>query len=165
MLAATLVLQPVGAYAATITTSNLAEIPIQGLNPVKPNIMYTMDDSGSMALATLPDYVNNQLFPTYSGAPYLGPFAPGDDRYSNSWCLGNTGASVLCALTSPPLASSQVNHIYYDPAIQYMKGKNSDGTDLSCEGSNMLCDGPWSAVYSDGFAGYPNANSGGRSIS
>ncbi len=48
-LAATLILQPLAAFGATITPT-LAEVPIQGLNPVKPNIMLTMDDSGSMGV-------------------------------------------------------------------------------------------------------------------
>ena len=44
------ILLQAGAYAAPITNSSLAEIPLQGSNPVKPNIMYTMDESGSMAI-------------------------------------------------------------------------------------------------------------------
>ena len=54
VMIATLVLQPLGVYAATITPL-LTNVPLQGLNQVKPNIMFTMDDSGSMALASLPD--------------------------------------------------------------------------------------------------------------
>ena len=48
IVGAALVLQPLAVYAAPVTTSNLAEVPLQGLNPVKPNIMFTLDDSGSM---------------------------------------------------------------------------------------------------------------------
>src|SRR5512144_2944679 len=55
-VAVALELQPLAAPAATILET-LAEVPIQGLNPVKPNIMFTMDDSGSMGWDFLPDYV------------------------------------------------------------------------------------------------------------
>ena len=55
VVAASMLLQPLATYAATITPT-LAESPLQGLNPVKPNIMYTMDDSGSMGWDFLPDY-------------------------------------------------------------------------------------------------------------
>jgi len=55
-LAAAVALQPLAVHAATIQET-LAEVPIQGLNPVKPNIMFTMDDSGSMGWDFLPDYV------------------------------------------------------------------------------------------------------------
>jgi hypothetical protein len=55
-LAAAVALQPLAVHAAAILET-LAEVPIQGLNPVKPNIMFTMDDSGSMGWDFLPDYV------------------------------------------------------------------------------------------------------------
>src|SRR5580765_5345484 len=55
-LAAAVALQPLAAHAAAILET-LAEVPIQGLNPVMPNIMFTMDDSGSMGWDFLPDYV------------------------------------------------------------------------------------------------------------
>src|SRR5436190_10958904 len=59
LLGASLALQPLGAYAAAITpitTSVLAEIPVQGVSRVKPNIMLTIDDSGSMLWDFVPDY-------------------------------------------------------------------------------------------------------------
>src|SRR5215470_15155425 len=54
-IAVALGLQPLALPAATIAET-LAEVPLQGLNPVKPNIMFTMDDSGSMGFDFLPDY-------------------------------------------------------------------------------------------------------------
>ena len=35
------------AHAASVNT-NLADSPLQAINPVKPNVMYTLDNSGSM---------------------------------------------------------------------------------------------------------------------
>ena len=55
-LVAALAFEPLAVRAAPITET-LAQVPIQGLNPVKPNIMFTMDDSGSMGWDFLPDYV------------------------------------------------------------------------------------------------------------
>jgi len=57
VLSAALVLEPIVAYGAQINGSVLAEVPIQGVNPVKPNIMFTLDDSGSMTWDYLPDSV------------------------------------------------------------------------------------------------------------
>ena len=51
-----LALQPL-AVRGTPITETLAEVPIQGLNPVKPNVMFTLDDSGSMSWDYLPDWV------------------------------------------------------------------------------------------------------------
>ena len=55
-LVAALVFQPLAAFAATITPT-LAQVPIQGVNPVKHNVMFTLDDSGSMSWDYLPDWV------------------------------------------------------------------------------------------------------------
>src|SRR4249919_3573646 len=56
VVTAAMLLQPLAGYAVPITTSYLNETPLQGLNPVKPNIMLTLDDSGSMAAENLPDF-------------------------------------------------------------------------------------------------------------
>ncbi len=48
----------------------------------------------------------------------------------------------------------------YSTAFTYGPGKASDGTNLPCEGSDSTCSGPWTSVYTNGYAGYPGANSG-----
>ena len=53
---AAMMLQPLAAYSATITSSYLNETPLQGLNKVKPNLVFTVDDSGSMSQEYLPDF-------------------------------------------------------------------------------------------------------------
>ena len=58
-LSVALVLQPPTAYGAAISVSRLAEVPLQGLNPVKPNVMFILDDSGSMGSDYMPDSVND----------------------------------------------------------------------------------------------------------
>ena len=46
--------------------------------------------------------------------------------------------------------------VYYDPTATYVPGKKADGTDLPCEATELRrCAGPWTAVYINGFAGYP----------
>ena len=167
VIAAALLLQPLGAYAAPITSSSLAAKPLQGLDPVRPNIMFTMDDSGSMGLATLPDYLNIFADPAYDPTPFID-----DPKHPFVWCLGTGGGTASCTLTSPPFASSKVNRIYYDPSIDYTPGVRWDGSgtppnpNLPCEGTAPCPDlhtykGPWTKVYKDGFAGYPGANTGG----
>ena len=46
VMAAAMLLQPLaGVRRADHDVSYLTEIPLQGINPVKPNIMFTLDDS------------------------------------------------------------------------------------------------------------------------
>ncbi len=144
LLSSALMLPSFGVHGATITPT-LAEVPLQGLNPVKPNIMFTLDDSGSMAWDFMPDYAQ-----------------PGTANVAGTvlHCRDKRECGSSSAL-DPPLRSSAYNGIYYDPETNYTAGVRSDGTALPCEGSDGACGSPWTAVYSDGFASYPASNRGG----
>ncbi len=106
--------------AATITPT-LAEVPIQGLNPVKPNVMFTLDDSGSMTWDYLPDWV---VWNTASPHPNYCR----DARQCGGNSGTNVGASPLPASytpyqqVDPPLRSSDFNRIYYNPSATYNPG-------------------------------------------
>jgi type IV pilus assembly protein PilY1 len=154
-LGAALAFQPLAALAATITPT-LAEVPIQGLNPVKPNIMLTMDDSGSMAFDFLPDfvaYVASGIYHCRDGA------TTGKDCGGHTNSSGSLNSGYVFSQYDPPVRSYDYNNAFYSPAFTYGPGKKSDGTSLPCEGADTTCSAPWTSVYSNGFAGYPGANS------
>ncbi|MEO8303410.1 MAG: PilC/PilY family type IV pilus protein [Betaproteobacteria bacterium] len=162
-VAASLTLQPLGVAAVTITMSNLAESPLQGLNPVKPNIMFTVDDSGSMGWDYLPDWTvwnSYGLFYCRDNRPCGGQFANGAIAI-NVGSLPYTGLYTPYTDIDPPLRSSDFNTAFYNPVATYNSGKRDVGTDLPCEGTNTACSGPWTSVYMDAYIGYPNANTGG----
>jgi type IV pilus assembly protein PilY1 len=150
-LSAALTLQPLSVYAVSITTSVLNETPLQGLNPVKPNIMYTLDDSGSMAWDFLPDSV-----------AYTVPEAP--HCRDGLQCGGATAPppdnTFRFTTFDPPVRSSSYNGLFYSPTATYRPGKNADLTLRPCEGTDTSCGAPWTSVYQDGFAGYPGPNTG-----
>lgn len=136
-LAAFLTLQPLAGYGATINPT-LAEVPLQGLNPVKPNIMFTMDDSGSMNNNYLPDYTGEGLTNIY-------------------YCRDNNDCAPSTSRWDyPPIASSNFNKIYYDPAETYGVAKRADNTNLAYEKAAV---GTWTQVLSDPFLNYPSASS------
>jgi type IV pilus assembly protein PilY1 len=154
-LCASLALQPLVGYAVPITASALSEIPLQALNPVRPNIMYTLDDSGSMNDLYLPDYVGEQV-PSPAGVSLL--FCLGTDTQArdcgqapngHQWNGGNL------SIYDVPVRASAFNRIYYDPTINYTAGKRSDGTDLAYEAASP---GTWTQVYTDPYQGYPGTN-------
>jgi len=141
-----LLAQPLAAYAATITPT-LAEIPIQGLNPVKPNIMYTMDDSGSMGWDFLPDYtayVSSSIYHCRDGQCGGATSAP--------------GSGYVFSQYDPPIRSSAYNGVFYDPTITYSPGKKGDATDLALE---KTAPGTWTNVYTNGYLGYPGTPTSG----
>ncbi len=133
---------PLTAHAATITPT-LAEVPIQGLNPVKPNIVYTMDDSGSMANEYLPDYAGED------------DYADGNVHYCRDNAGDCSGGNSVPTLAEPPIRSSTFNKIYYDPSQTYGVGKKSDGTDLAYEKAAI---GTWTQVFTNPYANYPSAS-------
>ena len=154
-VAATLALQPLGLYAAPLASAfRLSEIPIQGLNPVKPNIMYTMDDSFSMLWSFMPDFIRDSATHAmnYSWCRVAGAVA------KNGGCGDDPASAVSTSLTSPPFASSNFNKIYYDPSIEFIAGVSDLRAALPYESTSP---GTWTSVYVDGFAGYPGSNSGG----
>ncbi len=89
---------------------------------IKPNIMFILDDSGSMGSDYMPDYVNDGHNPTSSTAACADA---GDDS-------GGTinGSPDACLFGDPPYNSPDLNGIYYNSAIVYRPGANADGTDM-----------------------------------
>ena len=131
IVAVALGLQPLALSAVTIAPT-LAEIPLQGLNPVKPNIMFTMDDSGSMGWDFLPDYVGYVA----SGVAHC------RDGIQCGGATSAPGTGYVFSQYDPPVRSSAYNGVFYDPTMTYRPGKKSDGTDLPCEGTDTPCSAP-----------------------
>ena len=73
---------------------------------VRPNIMFVLDDSGSMGSQHMPDYVADEA----------------KCRDKNGW----NGAT--CTNMDPPYYSAGYNGIYYNPLFTYKPPVNADGT-------------------------------------
>ena len=121
--------------------------------------MFTMDDSGSMGWDFLPDYV------AYVGRRHLRTAATARsaaDATSRRPAVRLRVQPVRSAGPQQPTTTAS----FYDPRPpRYRPGKKADGTDLPCEGSDTdAAAAPWTAVYINGFAGYPGANSRRRPI-
>lgn len=112
------------AFALDLATQPLAT---QG-SVVPPNLLFIMDDSGSMGWDYLPDYVDD----------------------SSGHCKNTSGIyTSQCKLGDPPYMSADFNKIYYDPRIQYDPPKNADGTNkTSMTAANTS---NWTSVKIDGY--------------
>ena len=95
------------AFAAT---TDLATIPLATASPsvVKPNLMFVLDDSGSMGWDYLPDNVND-----------------------NNTCKPQTA----CTNGMPPFYAGQFNGVFYNPQISYAPPVNADGTSKAAQAS------------------------------
>jgi type IV pilus assembly protein PilY1 len=92
-------------------TVNIATAPLVSAttSQVLPNLLYILDNSGSMASDYMPDYVND----------------------SNKCKSTNTAGdfSASCGFGDPPYNSSAFNSIYYNPTIRYSPAVNALGTE------------------------------------
>lgn len=111
---------PLRAAPTDIATSPLAS---SSSLSVLPNILFTLDDSGSMGWDFLPDYVND----------------------SNT-CKTRADGTHNCMGGEPPYNSGDFNGVYYNPSIRYFPAMNSDGTSMTSFGS------PWTNVKTNGFS-------------
>ena len=108
-LAANLAAQPA---FAQVTISQLPLASAGGSN-ILPNLLFTLDNSGSMNWDFNPDYVN----PATSGMP-------------NNPCMTDTNGSTLCVAGDPPFSAggqSAMNGVGYDPDFSYLSGVDSNG--------------------------------------
>jgi type IV pilus assembly protein PilY1 len=113
-----------GASAAHSALTDIAPSPVatSATAVVKPNLMFILDDSGSMNRNYMPDSV-----------------------YEESACK-TTGSSLTdCRFADPPYNSSAFNTIYYNPAITYTPAVNYDGT------SRPSYTSPWTSVPEDAY--------------
>jgi type IV pilus assembly protein PilY1 len=115
----------VGLPAAANGASDIASSPLFLNSSIEPNVMFTLDDSGSMQFEIMPDdYVFFNV--TNGSATFVFPRAKGvygGSDYENR--VATVDANVgFTALTRSP----QVNTIYYNPAITYTPWVKADGS-------------------------------------
>src|SRR5262245_55968163 len=114
-LAAAVALASGLAYAAQ---TDLATVPLQTsvTNTVRPNLLFTLDESGSMQSEYIPDYVNDSGF-CRSGNP------------------GGSPSTNACDIGDVPFSANAFNGIYYNPLITYTPPVKWDGTSFPTQNS------------------------------
>ncbi len=112
-------------FVSSVYAGPLADGPLFLGGNISPNVMFTLDDSGSMQFEIMPgDLIKKNvryMFPRASGIY-------GADDYSN-YVVGFNGADFDSSNQyTASLRSSHVNKIYYNPAVRYLPWSNSDGS-------------------------------------
>lgn len=105
---------------------NISQVPLAKASSatVKPNVMFILDDSGSMAWDYLPDYVRDDA--SDNARPPM-CFDAGDDSGGD----GNIGGGWdYCKVGDPPYMSPDFNAGYYNPEVVYQAGVNADGSSM-----------------------------------
>jgi type IV pilus assembly protein PilY1 len=135
LIAAALVSMPLSAQLVDITTTPLT---YSLATQVKPNVMFILDDSGSMASRFMPEAVN-------------------DANIDKSRC--NPSGSNPCGGTTtngiegnPPWYAYDFNTIYYNPQIRYAPAIDGNGNLMASYGA------PWTNVRVNAFVGSSTIN-------
>ena len=107
----------------------VSQVPVFATsNPVAPNLMFTLDDSGSMGMECVPD-------PLCEGSTRLGS-VPG---VFNS---GKAGVAEYGSLRGAQMRSPATNPIYYNPEVRYQPWLKADGTRFPLYSPTVAPDDP-----------------------
>jgi type IV pilus assembly protein PilY1 len=135
--------------ASSLAQVDIAQTPlVSAANlTVLPNLMFILDDSGSMTFDALPDHterVQGGSERRYFHENYNCKPKSGIPTKSNSGSLDNK-APNHCERTDPPFGAAEFNGMYYNPQFTYRPPLNSDGTSFPSQTS-------WTAVTCDPFS-------------
>lgn len=126
-----------------------------GTTSIKPNVMFILDDSGSMGSSFMPDEVIDSHSP---------PSSNGDNNFGTASCFdaGDDSAGTIsgdpdaCVFGDPPFNSPEINTIYYNPDIRYRPAVNADGTEMIPQTSANTAG--WTTVLSNPFLSVSTSN-------
>ena len=138
------------AYAAPTDLSNTPLANVSGTSAVRPNLMFLLDDSGSMMQQYTPDYVSERWGAQATSDMHCRNSADVSVRVTPGRVNNDTnGNRDLCVLGDPPYMSADFNKQYYNPAIVYTPPVNYLGTPYPSMDSATTSG--WTSVRTDGF--------------
>ena len=108
--------------------ADLSDVPLANSpsDTVLPNLMYILDDSGSMAWDYMPDNILNLS----SGTSISNCKAYATAKPSGGAGSMSAFSQVQCANGEPPYYASAFNQVYYNPNITYAAGVDSTGASM-----------------------------------
>jgi len=152
-----LLLALVGVFGFVVTAqtapTDISNEPLGNpISSTKPNIMFILDDSGSMGWDFSPDYMGDDE--TDESSPNVCFDHKDDDDKITSW-ITTTNVSAenaklkQCRLGDVPYMSPQFNKQYYNPTIYYRPAVNYDNSEMLTQNAANTSD--WTLVRTDMF--------------
>ena len=132
--------------------TDLSDIPMAVKNNVKPNVMFTLDDSGSMQFEVLPESSSVSLtFPRPgssggSGTALYGTVYYGYGAVAGTIHVDATATFDIANKYARCYRNSACNLIFYNPAKRYQPWSNSDGSLMSNATATAAWFNPYNAA-------------------
>jgi type IV pilus assembly protein PilY1 len=147
------------AQTAGGANTDIANEPLsQAASGVRPNVMFILDDSGSMDWDFSPDFIDDVqgsgATPSTTAACFdsadTGPTGTDFSQDFDDAAGSITGRQDHCIAGDPPYMSPDFNKQYYNPAIWYRPGVNADGSEQASMDAASTTN--WTAVQTDPYA-------------
>ena len=159
MHAALAVLLSAAAQFSFAAVTDVAQSPliVAAQDSVKANLLFILDDSGSMNFDFLPDHINGDGSPDPALCRSSGATPVNSGNFNNTCCIGGnnsaacwTGAAPFGTLRGqPPFLAASFNGLAYDPAVVYKPPVKADGTYWASQ--TRTATSTWSSVKNDAY--------------
>lgn len=133
-----------------LAADDLAQMPLshaEASSLVKPNLMFILDDSGSMQQQYTPDYVS--VYPGFPGDTTDPNNGTTPERHCKDSLDDTNTNNDRCDVGDPPYMSPDFNTQYYNPAITYTPPIDHAG--VSYNSQNAANTTNWTAVATDPY--------------
>jgi type IV pilus assembly protein PilY1 len=141
---------------AAVTDISSAPLITSSTSSVLPNVIFVLDDSGSMEWDYLPDWSNDAHCKNTTGGYTTGCCSTSGDGGSTGaiacWVNNiNDNVPVGTSRGHPPFLSSDFNGVYYNPTITYTPPLNADGSSYP-NLNNSTTSTQWTSVKNDAYS-------------
>ncbi|MES2973303.1 MAG: PilC/PilY family type IV pilus protein [Pseudomonadota bacterium] len=117
---------------------------------VKPNLLFVLDDSGSMNFQYTRDEVSSDDNDWRAGSVFERMCYDSGDNNATGDSTGNIlGFNRICKVGDVPFMASFFNTQYYNPAFRYRPGVNADGTSMQSQDKSATSS--WTSVKTDAY--------------
>ncbi|WP_457420842.1 PilC/PilY family type IV pilus protein [Roseateles sp. P5_E7] len=139
--------------------TDIAQSPLIVASPdaVKTNLLFIIDDSGSMNFDFLPDHINGDGSPDPALCRSTGATPVSSGNFGNPCCIGGnssaacwTGAAPFGTMRGqPPFLAASFNGLAYDPNIRYLPPVKADGSSWASQ--TRAATTSWTLVKNDAY--------------
>lgn len=134
-----------------------APLIVASPNTVKANVLFVLDDSGSMSFDFMPDHVSGDGSPDPKLCRSSGATPANSGNFSNTCCINGDNNSACYGGAAPfgtkrgqpPFHAASFNGMAYDPTVYYKPPVKADGSSWPSQTKTFTTS--WTVVKNDAY--------------